>query len=495
MFAVCGEQAFSTGEYPLARQVELGSAQGWRGVPPAAASRAAKLPLTFRNSASPLKPVTWHALLCDRTGQGYDQLHLSLSPDTAQAFAVLEPGQWSPVIVQEFETEQGRQRGAFRCKLVELRPDGRRFRLFVTQIAALDGWAYPESLAEEIRSELGLPISSHESMAYNLGWIDLQTYLENMEILDIWLRDAASYLVANKDWDLFYMHTHTLDRFYHDAATDMEPLTARDPAAVAHYQAAELFAYQTFDETVGRLVELAGDETLVVIVSDHGAKATGLKVDPGGVLAGAGLTIYRETTGGRREIDWARTRAVVQRSSYVYVNLKGRDPDGTVEPGEEYELVRDQVIAALYDWTDPASGKKPIVLALRKEDARVLGMYGDRIGDVVFACHPDFGGQHGMFLPTAEYGLGQVKGLLIMAGPGIKRGERLSRTVWLTDVVPTICHMVGLPMPAQAEGSVVYQAMEEPDGRLEELQQLRENYERVKNAIEAERNLTHTYNM
>ncbi|HEY66584.1 MAG TPA: hypothetical protein G4O02_18700 [Caldilineae bacterium] len=332
-------------------------------------------------------------------------------------------------------------------------------------------------------------------MAYNLGWVDLQTYLELNEIFDIWLRDAAAYLITHKEWDLFFMHLHTLDRFHHDLATKMDPLTAKDKAAVARYQEAELYCYRVFDETVGRLVDLAGEDTLVVIVSDHGAKASGLPFDPGQILVDAGLTVYRETKEGRREIDWSKTKAVVQRSCYVYVNLKGRDPDGIVEPGAEYEQVRDQVIAALYDYTDPETGKKPIVLALRKEDARVLGLYGERIGDVVFALGNEWGGQHGVFLPTAEYGLGQIKGLLIMAGPGVKQGLRLKRTVWLTDLVPTICYLTELPVPRDVEGGIIYQALENPNARLEELQQLRKNYARVKSALEAERNLTHTYHM
>ena len=56
-----------------------------------------------------------------------------------------------------------------------------------------------------------------------------------------------------------------------------------------------------------------------------------------------------------------------------------------------------------------------------------------------------------------------MRGLLMMHGPGIKAGERLQRTVWLVDIVPTVCYLMGIPVPAQCEGAVVYQALEEPD--------------------------------
>jgi hypothetical protein len=172
-----------------------------------------------------------------------------------------------------------------------------------------------------------------------------------------------------------------------------------------------------------------------------------------------------------------------------------------VEPSE-YEEVVDQVIKALYDYTDPETGLKPVLFALRREDARVLGLYGDRVGDVVFALRPEFGGQHGPFLPTAAWGIGDLRGLLIMAGPGLKRGVRVSRTVWLTDIVPTVCCLMELPIPRDAEGAVIYQALEDPDSKVRELKELRkryeelkEKYEKLKAAVEAERGLTHTYFM
>ena len=145
------------------------------------------------------------------------------------------------------------------------------------------------------------------------------------------------------------------------------------------------------------------------------------------VLADAGLLVFTDTPDGKR-IDWRRTKAVSQRSIYVYVNLKGRDPQGIVEP-EDFDKVRDEVINALYDYTDPETGKKPIALALKKADARIIGLHGERIGDVVFGTKPEVGSEHGRQLTTGEYGVTSMKGLLIMAGPNIKQGELMTRTL------------------------------------------------------------------
>ncbi|MCD6317546.1 hypothetical protein J7M02_00575, partial [Candidatus Aerophobetes bacterium] len=61
---------------------------------------------------------------------------------------------------------------------------------------------------------------------------------------------------------------------------------------------------------------------------------------------------------------------------------------------------------------------------------------------------------------TAQWGLSSNTSLLIMRGPGIRQGAQLDRTVWLVDIVPTICQLIRVPVPRQAEGAVLYQALE-----------------------------------
>ena len=71
----------------------------------------------------------------------------------------------------------------------------------------------------------------------------------------------------------------------------------------------------------------------------------------------------------------------------------------------------------------------------------------------------------------------------------------IDRTVWLVDIVPTVCYLMDLPVPRDAEGAVIYQALENPNFKIEELKELREKYEKLKAVIESEMGLTHTYFM
>jgi predicted AlkP superfamily phosphohydrolase/phosphomutase len=259
---------------------------------------------------------------------------------------------------------------------------------------------------------------------------------------------------------------------------------------------------------LARIVEAAGEDTLLVVVSDHGAVADGPTFNPYMPLIKAGLCkmegqgdntdtkaleerteqvhqfvramignrvgpeIMETATLNQFHPDITRSQAFPQRTIYVYVNLKGRDPGGIVEPAD-YEKVQHQIIDALYTYVDPVTGKRPVSLALTKKDARILGLHGDAVGDVIYAIYPEFGGQHGPHLPTTEWGVGKLRALEAYYGPGIKKGFKLERTCGLTDIVPTICHMMNWPVPAQTEGNVLFQVMQNPDFASEELTKMR----------------------
>ena len=122
-------------------------------------------------------------------------------------------------------------------------------------------------------------------------------------------------------------------------------------------------------------------------------------------------------------------------------------------------------------------------------------MKGDRVGDVIFAVGDEFAppgaGEHGKQLSTSNFGFGDIKGLLIMSGPGFKKNYRLERTVTLTDIVPTLCHLLEIPVPKDTEGGIIYQALEDPDQKLNEHNRVKTNYERVLKAAERQSSLTH----
>ena len=236
----------------------------------------------------------------------------------------------------------------------------------------------------------------------------------------------------------------------------------------------ERYIYEVEDRLLGRLMDIMGDETVMCVCSDHGATPLGPILNTAHALKEAGLCsyepkksenywdIYEETEGFNYVLDVSKSLAVPQRYMFVYVNLKGRYPGGIVEQ-EDYENVRDRIINALLDYKHPDTGDRPVLLAVRKEDAHVFGMGGAQAGDVVYVLKPEYMAEHGYGLPTGESGCGSLKNLLMFRGPNIRKGYRYTRPRWLADIVPTFCYITGNPVPADAEGAPIYQIMENPN--------------------------------
>jgi predicted AlkP superfamily phosphohydrolase/phosphomutase len=493
-------ELITTGRYPLSTRSELAPASGWKNVPEMGDEPLQiEYELMFRRAREKPAQTVWHVLIRNLGGAGYDTATLSPSRDFNDAFCTLTPGQWSPRVTAAVAMPDGSKREVFfRCKLIELSEDAEEFRLLITDLCQVDGWSDPPEIARTLTSAEGVIVQGGGLGGYAIGWFGLETYVELNRLHDLWLGDAVCTLLKNHAWDLFYMHSHPPDWLYHAVLSDMDPATCRDDARRRAAWDCHLRVYQSQDQMIGRILECCGDDCLVVLVSDHGAVADGPSFNPYHALVPAGLSAVLETAdlgqaagyaakvqaavGMTSRPDPKRSKAIAQRAVYVYVNLKGRDPDGIVAP-EDYPAVQQQIIDALYAYRDPKSGRRAVSLALSRQDARLLGLCGERVGDVVYALYPEFGSQHGQVLPTAEWGVGSLKGLLVLNGPGIKKGHRLQRTVWLTDLVPTLCCLADLPLPEQAEGAVMVQAFEEPDSRRLEIEALKGKLEAIERRL------------
>ncbi|MHB1132771.1 MAG: alkaline phosphatase family protein [Chloroflexota bacterium] len=508
------DQIWTTGFKMVGTDIEVAPAKRWENAPQAAKVLEADLPLEYRKAKDKIKDYTWNALLVDSEGKGFDRVIISETKDAANALADLKVGQWSETIVREFSTAAGSKKAAFKIKLLELSANGEDLTIYRTALCGLDGWDFPQGLAAELPLK-GLPLPYPGYQGHKMGWLDVQTLNELLEMSHEWLAEAGHYLVTHKDWNIYYMHVHTPDWAYHVFSNLADRATAANDEEYQTYHAAEQYMYESLDRLIDRITSgVDEDETVIVLTSDHGAKPTGNKVYPGQIIADAGLTIFKKTedegehggedgvVGGLAkvkagasgdiaskfkefgEVDWSQTKAIVQRSCHVFINLKGRNPRGIVDQAD-YEKVQDQIIAALYNYTDPETGLKPITLALKREDTRMLFMGGEYVGDVVYALDGRFYGQHGGHLGTESYGeTGRLNSLFMMTGPGVKKGEIVERTIWLQDVVPTICYLADLPVPAQCEGSIVYQALEDPNLKLNELENCKRRYDKMRKSLD-----------
>ena len=176
-----------------------------------------------------------------------------------------------------------------------------------------------------------------------------------------------------------------------------------------------------------------------------------------------GWTVLKKDAEGNElpEIDWSQTRAIQQRANHIYLNIKGRDEYGIIDPADQYEM-EEQLMTDLYGYKDHKTGKRVIALGLRNKDAVLLGMGGPECGDVLIWTAEGYNWDHADSLSTT-YGEADtsVSPIFIAAGKGLKEGYTTSRIIRQVDVAPTVAILGGVRMPAQCEGAPVYQILAE----------------------------------
>ena len=471
---LASESVVASDYYPMGSQASFDKARGWKNLPECEEALAFSVDVKFRDCMTPLKNQVWHGLCWESGDGGFDSFALCPEKDWSTAFFTIRAGEWSGPAVHDFPTEQDgpAERGTFRCKLMALSDDAEEFKLYISGISGHRGFVSPPEAAacidfsrDIVANDIGLVGSIH-------GVLDMESVTELARFHSDWLINVAESLLAgNPDWELFYMHSHPIDWFYHGwlSQMDSEDKAVRDKAF-----AMEREIYRIEDRLLCKMMEIFGDDTLVCLCSDHGATPMGPLLNTAEALKPRGLChyepkasenyweIYTETEGFNYELDVSRSRAVPQRYMFVYVNLKDKYPGGIVE-AEDYERVRDEIIDALLDYRHPETGERPVLLAVRREDARVFGMGGAQAGDVVYALKPQYMAEHGYGFPTGESGCGSLKNVLCFRGPNIRKNFVYKRPRWLADIVPTLCYATGNPVPEDAEGGIIYQILENPD--------------------------------
>ena len=167
------------------------------------------------------------------------------------------------------------------------------------------------------------------------------------------------------------------------------------------------------------------------------------------------------------DVDWPRTKAYALGgyTTGFYINLKGREPQGCVEPGDAYEMVREEIMHRLMQWRDETTGQPVVEQVYRREELH-QGPYVERMPDVIFMARDEayvgFGGHEfgnnalmrSSPLFNAHH---RMDGMVALYGPAIRQGTRLE-THCIIDLAPTILYLLGYPIPADMDGQVMAQA-------------------------------------
>ena len=315
---------------------------------------------------------------------------------------------------------------------------------------------------------------------------------------------VAENLLADDDWQLAVVVYTATDQIQHAFWHDMEDGREDSPFRTAIFD-----IYKRIDDNLPRLLNYSDEQTLVMVMSDHGAGPLHGFVNINRWLADEGLlklksgaesnlrsqlitkaaTAYKrylptslraairknlqdQFTGAKERmetelfsaaIDWTNTKAYsIGAGGNIFINLVGREPSGTVQPGEEYDELRRQIRSKLVNLKAPDGS--PLIKDVLPREELYQGPFLAQAPDLAIVFH-DYG-----YWGRARYnqsdlelfeirtnwdfstlpltGSHRPEGVLLAKGPGI-RAQTGVPDARLIDLAPTILAYLGIADPAK----------------------------------------------
>lgn len=407
-----------------------------------------------------------------KNGNGvYDRVAVFKSKKETEPFAVLPLGKFVDRIEDEGIRDDKRVNCVRNMKLLELAPDGTNLRMYVSAAMETDirKCVHPASMYDDIVKGAGYatPTSMVGQQSKELiNDIMLSSWYVNAD----WQANAIKHLIDNHGFEVIFSHYHAIDLQSHMFIRYMSDKGYNKLPPEVYQKFMEDIYIQT-DYYFGQFLKYLDEGWTVVLVSDHAQVCSkhdfllmgdilGISV---GMMEEMGLTRCKRDEKGNRlpEIDWENTLAIAQRETNIYVNLKGRDPHGIVDPKDKYE-VEEEIMTRLYGYRHPKTGKRVIALAVRNKDAVHFGLGGPESGDIVYFMAEGYQWDHSDSLSTS-WGEADtsVSPTVVFAGKGVKKNFKTDRIIRQIDVAATVAALGGVRFPRQCEGAPVYQIFEE----------------------------------
>lgn len=365
-----------------------------------------------------------------------------------------------------------------------------------------ESFTYPRELQNEILSRY--PDYTHEKKWERKALGGEKLFAENLDYINHSFDrgvELARFCGDRYGWHVMMVLFKLVDNLQHKAWRHIDSRT-RD--SNPHRRALTLQCFARLDAALGRLRDLAAEHgATILIMSDHGHGSLDGKAQPNLLLSRWGYLALRSTLARARTrggvwwrrlarsrngspvaqpgtldhdlaLDWSKTRACVLHAGiygFLYVNLKGRQPQGIVEP-REYESLRAELRERL------------LAATCRDRDGREMRIFQDvYVTEELYGCSrrnypwmPDLllapadglavvrkirGSKPVRWVPLDRLeGTHRLEGIFVANGPGIRAGRKIHARI--EDIAPTVLAGLGLRVPKDMDGSVLVDMFDRP---------------------------------
>lgn len=460
---------------------------------------------TLETTAALLHVSAWPSLYTG-TGPAKHGVYYTFQPSPGvQGYKRFSPGIYGESCVWRTLSEHDR-----RCVVFDAPYSEPEAQFNGVQIIDWGAWAQylgprsvPKKALDELRRECGdypLGLEAHNLGLVGWGAADMEQRL----VRSIRAKgDAIQWLMQHESWDFFF----AVFGETHPAAHYCWPQDSHDAADAPQL----LSVYQALDAAIGDIVDRAGADTAVFVVSGDGvgpnysgwhllptvlerlgylakpASADGgskpaqdapkrkfdpvkalrdlIPIDFRKALARRLPTKLRDSLAQRvdtADIDWSRTRAYclpTDLEGYIRINLRGREPQGIVEPGAEFRAACEELAAALATLKNPRTGRSavhdvvivddvlagprraqlPDLIVRWQDDAEITSLESPAIGTV---SGPSPDGRTGTHRPP---------GFVLARGASGSRIE-IPEGAHVFDFAPTLLAHFGVEKPSAMDG-------------------------------------------
>jgi predicted AlkP superfamily phosphohydrolase/phosphomutase len=302
----------------------------------------------------------------------------------------LKTGEWSPWVRFVFPFNPlVKLSGIGRFRLLSVTPE---VRLYLSPIQfdpdnlppVLDV-TYPGDFAGRLVERFGLFKTIGwmiDTWSIKAGTIDDAVFHEDVDFTVETDEKMLAGLLAD-DWDVYFHYFEFTDRVQHvmwHHIDEKHPLHTAE--GKAKYGNRIFEAYQDMDRIVGEVMEKMPSDALLFVVSDHGFQPWRRTMNYNTWLATEGYLVLKGESEERanledlfdqgqffQNVDWSRTRAYAMGLGNIYVNLAGREAQGIVQPGAEYDALVAEIKEKLPQYVDPETGDRPVAYVFTRDEA------------------------------------------------------------------------------------------------------------------------------
>jgi len=315
-------------------------------------------------------------------------------------------------------------------------------------------WCFPQSLATEIEERFG----PYRPDVENFRADDLERIHEEIYAVTQQHFGIAEYIWVEKNPDFMMMVEIGVDRFHHAFWRHIDPQHPRHEPGNRWADSGRRY-YSLLDAQIGKLREIAGNDTTFLVVSDHGARAMHGGFCINEWLIRRGYLVLKDAPSAASalthdRIDWPQTVAWAEGGYYgrIFLNVAGREPVGRVSPREATALKKQlqRELGALHD--DESNEVPTRVHDPEEHYRRTRGFPPDLMvyfDDLALRAIGSVG--HGRLTLTendtgADTCNHDWNGIFIMSGGGVPARGRVEDAE-IYDVTPTILSVFGIERP------------------------------------------------